>query len=162
MPASKICPSQDTNVKLFELLLETNAKLARSLSARLESECDIPLAWFEVLLRLRQTPDGRLKMNEIADATVHSTGGTTRLIDRMTEAGLVERHNCPTDRRAIHVEITKAGNAKFDEAISVHLTYLDDEVKAKLTTSERSTLADRKSTRLNSSHTDISRMPSSA
>jgi DNA-binding MarR family transcriptional regulator len=141
VPASRICPSQDANVKLFELLLETNAKLARSLSTRLESECEIPLAWFEVLLRLRQNPEGRLKMNEIADATVHSTGGTTRLIDRMAEAGLVERRNCPTDRRAIHVEITKDGNAKFDEAISVHLAYLEGEVKARLTNAERSTLA---------------------
>jgi DNA-binding MarR family transcriptional regulator len=128
-------------VKLFGLLLETNAKMAKSLSHRLELDCDVPLAWFEVLLRLRQSDDGRLKMNEIADAIVHSSGGTTRLIDRLETAGLVERQHCPTDRRAIHVQITELGNAKFDEAMQVHLSYLNCEVISKLSETERTTLA---------------------
>ena len=89
------CPSGDEKVKLFALLLETNARLSRSLSAELEEGCELPLPWFEVLLQLRQAPEGRLKMNQVADAIVHSTGGTTRLIDRLEEAGFVERQLCP-------------------------------------------------------------------
>ena len=104
------CPSGDEKVKLFALLLETNARLSRSLGLELESTCDLPLAWFDVLLQLRKSPEGRLKMNQIADAIVHSTGGTPRLIDRLEVAGLVERQNCPSDRRAIHVAITALGN----------------------------------------------------
>ena len=115
------CPSGDEKVTLFGLLLETNARLARGLGVELEATCELPLAWFEVLLQLRKSPDGRLKMNQIADAIVHSTGGTTRLIDRLEEAGFVERTLCPSDRRAIHVAITDAGNAKLDDALAVHL-----------------------------------------
>jgi len=127
-------------VQLFALLLETNARLARSLGVELESECSLPLAWFEVLLQLRRSPDGRLKMNRIADAIVHSTGGTTRLIDRLEQSGFVERQLCPTDRRAIHVAITAQGNAKLDEALGVHLEYLDDRLGARLSDEERGTL----------------------
>ncbi|MGC1419054.1 MAG: MarR family transcriptional regulator [Acidimicrobiales bacterium] len=139
LPSS--CPSGDERVKLFGLLLETNARLSRSLGAQLEAECDLPLAWFEVLVQLRQSPDGRLKMNEIADAIVHSTGGTTRLIDRMEEAGLVQRQLCPTDRRAIHVAITDLGNAKLDSAFDVHLDYLEVNLTSRLCEEERHALA---------------------
>jgi DNA-binding MarR family transcriptional regulator len=136
------CPSGDEKVQLFGLLLETNARLARSLGLELESTCDLPLAWFDVLLQLRKSPDGRLKMNQIADAIVHSTGGTTRLIDRLEVAGLVERQNCPSDRRAIHVAITDVGNEKLDAALHVHLGYLEENLATRLTKVERETLAD--------------------
>lgn len=135
------CPSGDEKVQLFGLLLETNARLARSLGLELEASCDLPLAWFEVLLQLRRAPEGRLKMNEVADAIVHSTGGTTRLIDRLAEAGLVERQLCPTDRRAVHVAITPEGNARLDEALAVHLDYLDEHLGTRLDPKERATLS---------------------
>lgn len=135
------CPSGDEKVQLFGLLLETNARLSRSLGLELESECELPLAWFDVLLQLRRAPEGRLKMNEIADKIVHSSGGTTRLVDRIEEAGLVQRRNCPSDRRAIHVAITDAGNAKLDDALNVHLEYLDESLAKQLTEVERATLA---------------------
>jgi DNA-binding MarR family transcriptional regulator len=135
------CPSGDEKVQLFGLLLETNARLSRSLGLELEAQCELPLPWFDVLLQLRRSPEGRLKMNEIADAIVHSSGGTTRLIDRIEEAGLVARQSCPSDRRAIHVAITDAGNAKLDEALNVHLEYLDESLAKQLTESERATLA---------------------
>jgi DNA-binding MarR family transcriptional regulator len=76
----------------------------------------------------------------IADAIVHSTGGTTRLIDRLEEAGLVERQLCPSDRRAIHVAITERGNAKLDSAFDVHLEYLEENLTARLSSTERVTL----------------------
>jgi DNA-binding MarR family transcriptional regulator len=136
------CPSGDEKVQLFALLLETNARLSRSLGLELESTCDLPLAWFDVLLQLRKSPEGRLKMNQIADAIVHSTGGTTRLIDRLEVAGLVVRQNCPSDRRAIHVAITALGNERLDDALDVHLGYLDENLATRLTKVEREQLAD--------------------
>ena len=139
---AKICPSGDERVKLFGLLLETNARLSRNLGVTLEASCALPLAWFEVLLLLRQSPEGHLKMNQIADAIVHSTGGTTRLTDRLEVAGLVERQNCPSDRRAIHVAITALGNERLDDALDVHLGYLDENLATRLTKVEREQLAD--------------------
>ena len=139
-PLTAVCPSSDERVTLFALLLDTNARLSRSFGIRLEENCDMPLAWFEVLLQLRREPAGRLKMSEIADAIVHSSGGTTRLIDRLEEAGLVERQLCPSDRRAIHVAITPQGNVKLDEALRVHMDYLEEHVSSRLTCDERGAL----------------------
>lgn len=139
-PLTTVCPSSDERVTLFALLLDTNARLSRSFAVRLEESCELPLAWFEVLLQLRRAPEGTLKMNEIAEAIVHSTGGTTRLIDRLEESGLVERQLCPTDRRAIHVAITPEGNLKLDEALQVHMDYLEEHLSSRLTCQERGEL----------------------
>jgi DNA-binding MarR family transcriptional regulator len=135
------CPSGDERVVLYGLLTETNARLARRLGGALEEECGLPLAWFDVLVQLRRSAGGHLTMTQIADATVHSTGGTTRLVDRIEAAGLVERRQCPSDRRATHVAITDAGNAKLDEALTAHLSHLDVRVVKRLTRDERHTLA---------------------
>jgi len=137
-----VCPSEDEKVVLFGLLLEANARLSKNLGLLLEERCGLPLAWFEVLLQLRKSPDGRLKMNEVADAIVHSTGGTTRLIDRLEESKLVVRQHCPSDRRAIHVAITDAGNAKLDHALEVHLDYLEGIFDKNLTSAERDTMTE--------------------
>jgi DNA-binding MarR family transcriptional regulator len=138
--SSNACPSGDEKVTLFGLLLETNARLSKDLGTALEASCQLPLAWFEVLLQLRQTEDGRLKMSQMADAILHSTGGTTRLVDRLEVAHLVRREHCPSDRRSIFVAITETGNAKLDEALGVHLDYLDDRLGARLSITERGAL----------------------
>ncbi|HVA70190.1 MAG TPA: MarR family transcriptional regulator [Acidimicrobiales bacterium] len=135
-----VCPSSDEKVALFGLLLETNARLSKELETMLEATCELPLAWFEVLMQLREAPEGRLKMSQMAEAIFHSSGGTTRLVDRLEEAALVTREHCPSDRRAIYVAITEAGNTKLDEALGVHLGYLDRHLAARLSDAERLTL----------------------
>lgn len=138
--SASACPSGDEKVVLFGLLLETNARMAREMGTELEASCQLPLAWFDVLLQLRQNDSGRLKMSQIADAIVHSTGGTTRLVDRLEEAGFVRREHCDSDRRAIWVAITAEGGAKLDEALLVHLRYLDDNLATRLDDAERGVL----------------------
>ncbi|MGA7834843.1 MAG: MarR family transcriptional regulator [Acidimicrobiales bacterium] len=140
MISSAACPSGDEKVVLFGLLLETNARLSKDFGAELEAECRVPLAWFDVLMQLKNSAEGRLKMSQMANAIVHSTGGTTRLVDRLEEAGFVRREHCANDRRAIYVAITEAGSAKLDEALAIHVRYLDDNLAARLSDEERSQL----------------------
>ncbi|MHB8378704.1 MAG: MarR family winged helix-turn-helix transcriptional regulator [Acidimicrobiales bacterium] len=140
--STSACPSGDEKVILFGLLLETNARLTKELGAALEETCQLPLAWFEVLLQLRQSVDGRLKMSHVADAIVHSTGGTTRLVDRLEDADFVRREHCPSDRRSVYVTITEAGNTKLDEALAVHVRCLNERLGTRLDIAERETLAE--------------------
>ncbi len=149
--SASACPSGDEKVTLFGLLVETNARLCKELGTVLETQCQLPLAWFEVLLRLRQNVDGRLKMNEMANAIVHSTGGTTRLIDRLEESKFVRREHCERDRRSVYVAITDEGNAKIDEALNVHLDFLDELLGERLSAADRETLSELLS-KLNATH----------
>jgi DNA-binding MarR family transcriptional regulator len=74
----------------------------------------ISMTHFHVLTLLRHhdaMPMGRLA--EILDA---SMSGTTGIIDRMEERGLVERVRVPDDRRVVLVRPTRTGNDLVDEA----------------------------------------------
>ena len=139
-----LCPSvaKDERIMLVGLLAETAARLQRTLGSWLESECGLPLAWYEVLVRIVRSPEGRLTMSEVADKTVYTSGGTTRLVDRIEEAGLLQRAKCPSDRRTVYVEITEAGAAALAAATVVHLSHIDAEVMVHLDDAEHTTLID--------------------
>jgi DNA-binding MarR family transcriptional regulator len=130
----------DKRVLLFGLLLETNARLERQLGAAMEQAVGLPLAWFEVLLRVQRSANGFLSMSELASQTVYSSGGTTRLVDRIERAGYIERFACPSDRRSIHVRLTQAGDVVLAKALEAHAGHLDSYVTSKLTAAERDSL----------------------
>jgi DNA-binding MarR family transcriptional regulator len=136
------CPSivNDERMVLMGLLTEVDARLQRILGAELEHACGISLAWLEVLVRIRRSPEGRLTMSAVADQTVYTSGGTTRLIDRIEQAGLVRRAHCPSDRRTIYVELTDEGIAALDGATSHHLEHLEQHLTGVLSPAERATL----------------------
>jgi DNA-binding MarR family transcriptional regulator len=58
---------------------------------------------------------GRATMSEIAHLTYQSGGTVTGIIDRLADAGLVERERDEGDRRVVYVRTTPAGSAKLDE-----------------------------------------------
>jgi MarR family transcriptional regulator, 2-MHQ and catechol-resistance regulon repressor len=117
-------PGDDALITTFGRLLEVQSRLERRLGADLEARCNLPHAWFEVLLRLGRSEDDRLTMGSLAEQISLTTGGVTRLVDRMQAAGYVERVPCPTDRRVSYAALTDAGRAKLDEAARVHGTNL--------------------------------------
>jgi len=91
------------------------------LSRELESACGLSLGWFDVLAQLHMAPDQRLTMTQLASAIMFSKSGLTRLIDRIEEAGLVQRLACPGDRRSLHIALTEAGLEKYRQALPIHL-----------------------------------------
>jgi DNA-binding MarR family transcriptional regulator len=107
------------------------------LQADLVQECGLAPYWFEVLLRLARTPEGRLRMSDLASEVSFTSGGFTRLADRIEAAGLIERQPCPTDRRASFAVITDEGRATVEAAVGVHLRGLQEYVFDHLEASER-------------------------
>ncbi len=81
--------------------LAAHAALEPILNRELEVACGLPLRWFDVLTQLNMTPRKRLSMTELADAVLLSKSGLTRLVDRIEEAGLVQRAAAPGDRRSL-------------------------------------------------------------
>jgi len=119
---------QDDRIRSFGLLHEAHRRLDRALSGSLERSCGISGPFFEVLLRVGRSPGGRLNMTELTCQLGLTSGGTTRLVDRVVAAGLVERESCPTDRRVQWVVLTGSGARKLDEALAVHLADLQHEM----------------------------------
>ena len=87
-----------------------------ALDARLEAAAGISGPEFELLWRLRATPEHRLGMTEIAGLLLASKSGVTRLVDRLVEAGLVTRETPPDNRRVAYAELTPRGSAVLAQA----------------------------------------------
>ena len=104
--------------------LTAHKGLETILNRELESACGLPLTWFDALAQLRMAPTQRLAMGQLATALLFSKSGLTRLIDRMVEAGLVQRLARPGDRRSLHIALTDAGEEKFRQALPIHLTHV--------------------------------------
>lgn len=83
---------------------------------------DLQSGWFDLLAALRRA--GRpyeLNPTQLMRATMLSSGGMTKRLDRLAEAGLVERKADPADRRGILVGLTSRGKAVVDRAVEVHV-----------------------------------------
>jgi DNA-binding MarR family transcriptional regulator len=105
------------------LLFEAAAALVRVLDDDLKG-IDLPMATYEILIRLGRSPQRRLRQVELARQLSLTTGGITRIIDRLEDAGLVRRVPDPADRRGSYAQLTDAGHATLLRATEVHLVGL--------------------------------------
>ncbi len=116
--------ADDHVVTSWGLVVEGFAAASQLLRDDLAAELGLPLAWMDVLLRLLRTPGNRLTMSELAAQALMTTSGFTRMADRLSRAGLVERQPCGTDRRVIRVALTPAGLELASRARDSHATHL--------------------------------------
>jgi DNA-binding MarR family transcriptional regulator len=80
------------------------------------------LGWFDLLAALRRAgPPYELRPTDLMEATMLSSGGITKRLDRLAEAGLVERRPDPDDRRGALVRLTRKGRAVIDRAVETHV-----------------------------------------
>lgn len=96
-------------------LLFSHAKVIRVLEREMSAQHDIPLTWFDILSRLTDTPDHRMRMTELEEASLFTRSGITAIADRLETAGFVERQRSSEDRRGVYLAITQAGLDKFAE-----------------------------------------------
>jgi DNA-binding MarR family transcriptional regulator len=111
----------DSRITTFGRLVEAHAKLTHVLNEEIEAAVGLPLLWYGVLLHLGRSPGGYRPMSELINATAFTSGGVTRLVDRMERAGYVERRPCPTDRRVMYVGLTEAGRDMLERGTIVHV-----------------------------------------
>jgi DNA-binding MarR family transcriptional regulator len=76
---------------------------------------------YEVLVRLSESEDQRLRMCDLATSLQLSPSGLTRRLDGLVKAGLVERIASPSDRRVMFAQLTPAGHAKLVDAAPDHV-----------------------------------------
>ncbi|BBH69757.1 MarR family transcriptional regulator [Actinoplanes sp. OR16] len=96
-------------------------RLEYILGRALEQECGISHLMYEVLLILGRAGAEGLPMRAVAQEQVLTTGGVTRLVDRMEAAGLVERLDDPSDRRGRLLRLTPRGEETAVRASRVHV-----------------------------------------
>jgi DNA-binding MarR family transcriptional regulator len=101
------------------------SRLARELEQRLEpvyKAHGLEPGWHDVLATLRRTgPPYRLRPTDLTDALMLTSSGTTKRLDRLEHAGLIEREPDPDDRRGTLITLTPAGHELIDSVTEAHL-----------------------------------------
>jgi DNA-binding MarR family transcriptional regulator len=111
-------PSSE-RLRCWRLFFESALALVDVLDAELQDAVGIPQRWYDVLVHLEETPGG-IRMNELAERILYSKSGFTRVVDRMEEAGLVQRVQPANDRRSILVVLTAKGTETMEAARRYH------------------------------------------
>lgn len=98
-------------------------------------------ASFDVLAALRRSGAPYRKTGtQLANGSLLSTAGVTFRLDRLEQAGLIERQRDDVDRRVVYSALTDAGLETIDRTIEAHLEAEEALLKG-LTRKERDQLA---------------------
>jgi DNA-binding MarR family transcriptional regulator len=120
--------------------LRAHADVTAKLAHAMQQEHHLPITWYDVLVHLYHAPDQRLRMQDLAEAVILSNSGLTRLLDRMLEAGLIDRTACAEDRRVIYAMLTEEGTAQLEEILPHHQARIKEYFAAHLTDAEMETI----------------------
>lgn len=103
--------------RLFRAVVLADARLTAGLA-----EYDLQPGWFDLLAALRRAGKPyQLNPTQLSQATMLSSAGMTKRLDRMAAAGLIKRHPDQSDRRGTLVRLTPRGRKTIDAALPVHV-----------------------------------------
>jgi DNA-binding MarR family transcriptional regulator len=111
---------------LFSEIIRFEIELWIAVDARIKNEFDLPLTHFEPMSVIDRLPGCRVY--DIASELGITTGGTSKLVDRIEASGYCRRLPNPEDRRSSLLELTPAGKRLFAEAGEA----FDDELERRL------------------------------
>jgi DNA-binding MarR family transcriptional regulator len=119
------------------------SRLAREIEARLEPvyrEHGLEPGWHDILATLRRS-GGTLRPTDLTNASMLTSSGTTKRLDKLESAGLISRAPDPADRRGLLITLTDDGRRLIDALTPAHLDN-EREILGGLTKDEQRRLAD--------------------
>jgi len=123
-------------------LMSSNLLLFEQLGRELVRQSGLSMADYEVLVRLSETEGRRLRMSDLASASLSSKSRLSHQVSRMEDAGWVRRESCPSDRRGAFAVLTDAGYATLVEAAPGHVESVRQNLFDHLTDDQVAQLAD--------------------
>ena len=93
--------------QVFNEVIRFELEIWNGVDARLRSEFNLPLTQFEPMSVIDRL--GRCRVQDIAAELGITTGGASKLIDRIESDGFCRRRPNPDDRRSSLLELTPAG-----------------------------------------------------
>ena len=121
MEAVEVSRLDGAALEAWRSYIQSHASILRILDAELVAEHGLTTRDYEVLLYLAQADDRRLPMSALAESTMLTRSGITRLIDGLVSHGLIERISCPNDARVSYAQLTDAGHEKLRNAGCTHV-----------------------------------------
>ena len=116
--------------------MRTSRRLLEAVEAALKSAGHPPVAWYDALLEIEKAGSEGVRPFELTARLLLPQYGTSRLLDRMVNAELVERLDFVGDGRGQIVRISEKGRLVRKAMWPIYACVLSEEVGAKLTLEE--------------------------
>ena len=111
-----------SSMELIGRIKKVNGHLIKEMDKTFNAH-DLNHASFDVLATLRRSGQPyALSPNELLATMMITSGTMTNRIDRLVNAGLVDRIANPTDGRGFIISLTKAGFSLIDKTVSAQVT----------------------------------------
>ena len=111
----------DHSVRVWFRLIRLEARMQAAVGERLR-EIGVSIPQCDVLTTL--TEKEGVSQQELAKRLYVTKGNISGLIDRLAEAGLVERRSTANDRRQHAIYLTEAGRATAEQAIAIQRRWI--------------------------------------
>jgi DNA-binding MarR family transcriptional regulator len=115
----------EPRVHAWRALFTAHAAVTGRIERAMTQEDLPPPGWLDVLWALDRAQRGRMRPRELVEHVAISKSGLTRLLDRLVDAGMVERVSCPSDRRGYEIAMTEAGATVLREMWPVYSRELE-------------------------------------
>jgi DNA-binding MarR family transcriptional regulator len=137
---ARVLPDLDTGaIAVIGRLVRASRLLEREIEKGLAA-FDLTVTEFNALCALRRSgAPYRLSPKEVGVALLFSSGGLTKLLERLEARDLVTREPDPNDGRGVLVGLTPAGKALQERAMAAHRVN-EEELLAPLSDNQRDTL----------------------
>lgn len=132
----------DITIRTWARLMAAQQLALSSIERALKAAELPPLAWYDVLLELERAGDHGLRPFELERAMLLAQYNLSRLIDRVEQAGYVERKLCSDDGRGQRVVITDAGRALRRQMWPTYARAIERAVGARLSAEQVKVLGD--------------------
>jgi DNA-binding MarR family transcriptional regulator len=132
----------DEEQQAWRGLIHMTAQLNARLNRQLQDEHDISLPDYEVLARLHGVPGPGLRARDLEATLVWEQSRVSHRLTSLQRRGLVERHDCPADRRGASFTLTDTGRSAIEQAAPGHVTAVRELLFDRLTTDDVTALAD--------------------
>lgn len=132
----------DEGVVLWGRVVNLHRALNTLLHGDIRAASGLDGTEFEFLLRLARFPGSRTQASKVAARMGYSSAGTTKLVARLEDKGMIYRERDPQDGRAFQVALTDAGQAALRAGLKAHIPRLDAEMINRLTAAQRRQLQD--------------------
>jgi DNA-binding MarR family transcriptional regulator len=112
----------DEEQRAWRGLIQMTAQLNAHLARQIQDEHDISLTEYAVLAHLGEAPAEGLRARDLEASLGWEQSRLSHQLTRMQRRGLVERGDCPSDRRGATFAITDAGRTAIESAAPGHVT----------------------------------------
>ncbi|MQY05122.1 MarR family winged helix-turn-helix transcriptional regulator [Actinomadura macrotermitis] len=106
--------------------VDGSLRLTEVMERDLKSRHGLSMSEYEILVRLSEAPERRLRMAELAEHASQSRSRLSHTCSRLESKGLVFRGGCPKDKRGVYAHLTDEGFAALDRAARDHVETVRD------------------------------------